>query len=290
MGTNNCTGATRLSIYYAGRGIIPLGSVGYPYGVQKAIPMTGPLALSNFYGAEQDVGMVINGNFASSINATQDATKFKFLGWTIYKRAVRMNGISYILNCLTPSTSTALPALPAGSTSPGDDIAFSSSIPNNPGYGYRILDTSNPLYAPLAVAGSSEKYILELSNSATFAGEPTLTNPNRHGILRGPVLVSDYSFELVQGKTISFKWRAAKDPAGDQFAVYIYLLKSVSCEEIVLLDTYGVSTTGWQTITRTLGPGDPEGTFKFIAVHGSFDSTGGLKVGAYLYLHDIKVT
>jgi hypothetical protein len=289
MGTNNCTGATRLSIYYAGRGIVPFGTVGYPYGVSTPVPMTGPIALSNFYGAEVDVGMIINGNFASSLNATQDATKFKFLGWTIFRRSVRMNSFSHILNCLTPPTSTALPSLPGGATSPGDNIAFSSDIPNNPNFGYRILDTTTTLYSPLAVSGSSEKFVLEITNSATFAGEPNLTNPNMHGILRGPVLVSDYSFELTIGKTISFNWRATKDPAGDQYAVFIYLLKSVTCEEIVLLDTYGVSS-GWQSVTKTIVSGDPTGTFKFVAVHGSIDSTGGLKVGAYLYLHDIKVT
>lgn len=289
MGTNNCTGATRLSIYYAGRGIIPLGTVGYPYGVQKAVPMTGPIALSNFYGAELDVGMIVNGNFASSINPTEDATKFKFLGWTIFRTAVRMNQLSTVVNCLTPPTTTPLPALPPGATSPGDDVAFSSSIPNNPNFNYRIIDTTTPLYTTLAVAGSSEKYVLELSNQATFAGAPTPTNPNMHGILRGPVLVSDYTFELEIGKTISFNWRAAKDPAGDQFAVFIYLLKTNSCEKIVLLDAYGTSTN-WQSFSRTIVSGDVTGVFKFVAIHGSFDSTGGLKVGSYLYLHDIKVT
>lgn len=289
MGINNCTGPTRLSIYYAGRGIVPLGTVGYPNGVSTPVPMTGPLALSNFYGAELDVGMIINGNFASSIDATESLNTFKFLGWTIYRSAIRMNGLGYVLNCLTPATTTALPSLPIGANSPGDNVTFSSSIPNNPNFGYRIIDTSTSLYTPLAVTGSSEKYVLELTNLATFAGEPTLTNPNMHGILRGPVLVSDYSFELTIGKTISFNWRAVKDPAGDQFAVFIYLLRTGSCDSIVLLDTYGTSTS-WQSFSRTIVSGDITGSFKFVAVHGSFDSTGGLKVGSYLYLHDIKVT
>jgi hypothetical protein len=290
MGTNLCAGATRLSKYYAGAGIIPYGTVGYPYGTPTPVPITGPLALSNFYGAAFDAGMIINGNFANNVNILEDSQKFGFLGWVIFKRTVRLNGNSYIFNCLTPPTTTPIPAPPGGATSPGDNVTFSSDIANNPGYGYRILDTSTVLYSPLAKAGSSEKFVLELTNKATFAGTVNLSNPNVYGIMRGPVMVSEFSFELQLGDVISFNWRAAKDPAGDQYAVYIYLVKTATCEEITLLDVYGTNSGGWQTVSRTIVSGDPIGNFKFVVVHGSYDSTGGMKVGAYLYLHDIKVT
>lgn len=290
MGTNLCAGATRLSKYYAGAGIIPYGTVGYPYGTATPIPITGPLALSNFYGAAYDAGMIINGNFANNVNILEDTQKFAFLGWLIYKQTTRLDGNAYILNCLTPATATPIPPRPGGAATPGDNVTFSSDITNNPGYGYRILDTSTTLYSPLAVPGSPEKYILEITNRATFAGPVTLSNPNVYGVMRGPVLVSEFSFELKIGYTVSFNWRAAKDPAGDQYAVYIYLVRSSGCDEITLLDTYGTNSGAWQSVSRTIVSGDPEGSFKFIAVHGSYDSTGGMKVGAYLYLHDIKVT
>jgi len=289
MGTNLCVGATRLSKYYAGAGIIPYGTVGYPYGVQTPVPITGPLALSNFYGAEFDAGLIVNGNFAYNLGTTEDSNKFKFLGWSILKQTVRLNGNSYILNCLTPATSTALPAPGLGSSSPGDNVTFSADLPVNPKYGYRILDTSTVLYSPLAVPGSPEKYILELTNNATFGGPVNLSNTNLHGIMRGPVLISEFSFRLKVGDTFSFNWRAAKDPAGDMFAVYIYLLKANTCDEIILVDEYGTNS-GWRSVSRTIVSSDPVGVYKFVAVHGSYDQTGGLKVGAFLYLHDIKVT
>ena len=41
----------RLSDYYSGRGLVPAGTVGYPGGVPTAIPSSGQLKISNFYGA-----------------------------------------------------------------------------------------------------------------------------------------------------------------------------------------------------------------------------------------------
>lgn len=290
MGINLCAGASRLSAYYAGAGIIPLGSVGYPYGVYTPIPITGPIALSNFYGAEFDAGMLINGDFSTNTNVSEDIDKFRFLGWTILKRSIRLNGNSYILNLLSPATTTPIPAPPGGATSPGDNVSFATDVVNNPLFSYKLVDTSSVLYAPLAVPGSSKNFILELRNKATFGGPITLSNPNAYGIMRGPLVISDYSFSMASGDTISFNWRAFKDPAGDSYAVFIYLVKYSSQQTITLLDVYGNDSLGWQTVSRTLGPGDPTGDFKIVIVHGSYDSTGGLKVGAYLYLHDIKVT
>lgn len=288
MGTNLCVGATRLSKYYAGAGIIPYGTVGYPNGIQTPVPITGPLKFSNFYGAQQIQSLIINGNFRFAINISEDATKFQFLGWTILKQVVRMNGLSYILNSLTPNTSTALPPPAGGGTSPEDNVSYDSTITNNPSYSYKIIDTTNPLYSSLAVPGSSENFILEIKNAATFAGAVTPSNPNLFGIMRGPILISDFSFTLQVGNTLSFSWYGAKDSQGDYYAVYIYALKPETYEEIVLVDSYGTNS-GWQTVNRVITISDPVGNFRFVAVHGSYDRSGGLKVGAYLYLHDIKV-
>jgi len=289
MGTNLCVGATRLSKYYAGAGIIPYGTVGYPNGVQTPIPITGPLSLSNFYGAEYISNLIINGNFEFSIGVSEDATRFRFLGWTILKQVVRMNEISYISNSLTPFTTTALPPPAGGGTSPGDNVSYDTNLANNPSFSYKIIDTTNPLYMSLAVPGGTQKYVLELRNAATFAGVVTPSNPNLFGIMRGPILISEFTFTIGVGDTISFNWYGAKDPQGDMYAVFIYALKPSTYEEIVLVDAYGTNS-GWRTVNRTITISDPIGQFKFVAIHGSYDQSGGCKVGAYLYLNDIKIT
>lgn len=286
--TNNCTGPQRLSAYYAGAGIIPLGTVGFPYGVRTNIPVTGPIAISNFYGAQYDAGQIINGDFDVVLGITEDASRYNLVGWTVLKQTTRLNANAQIDACFTPNqVNTPTPTPPGGITSPGDNVTFNTGIANNPSFRMRLLDTSDPLYSSLA-SGGSGRYIMELRNSATFAGTVIPGNPNLYGILRGPILISNNSIVVADGDVISFKWRAARDPQGDRFSVYVYLQRISDCAKITLLDATGESTS-WQTVSYTIS-GSQAGQYKFIVVHGSYDSAGGLKVGALMYLDDIVLT
>lgn len=286
--TNNCTGPQRLSAYYAGAGIIPLGTVGFPYGVRTTIPVTGPISISNFYGAQFDAGQFINGDFEIVVGVTEDSLRYNMVGWTVLKQHTRLNANAQIESCFTPNQiNTPTPAPPVGITSPGDNVTFNTGIAGNPSFRMRLLDTSDPLYASLASGGTS-RYIMELRNSATFAGLVAAGNPNLYGILRGPVVISNNSVVVGDGDVVSFKWRAARDPQGDKFSVYIYMVRSSDCATITLLDSTGESTS-WATVNYTINSAQA-GQYKFVVVHGSYDSAGGLKVGAYLYLDDIKLT
>jgi hypothetical protein len=51
MAANPCVNPIRLSAYYAGAGIVPAGTVGYPTGTSVPVPSTGRIALSNFFKA-----------------------------------------------------------------------------------------------------------------------------------------------------------------------------------------------------------------------------------------------
>lgn len=51
MAANPCPSPLRLSYYYAGAGLVPAGTIGYPYGVATPIPSSGRIAFSNFHGA-----------------------------------------------------------------------------------------------------------------------------------------------------------------------------------------------------------------------------------------------
>lgn len=287
----NCTGAQRLSSYYAGEGIIPIGTVGFPSGIRTLIPVTGRIALSNFFGAMYDAGQILNGSFEVPSILYEDATRTNFVGWTLLKQTTRLNFAASILGCFTPNVVTALsPPPPVGYTSPGDNVVYATDLPNNPSFPYRLLDITNPLFSNLAPPGATSNYILELQNIGTFGGAVSPTNPNMYGIMRGPVLVSDNSFSFAVGDTVSFKWRAVKDAAGDRYAVFAYLVSPGSCKRIVLLDAYGNDTGSWQSVSYTLADSSLADTYRIVIVHGSYDSTGGLKVGAYLYLSSFQVT
>lgn len=51
VAANPCPSPLRLSYYYAGAGLVPAGTIGYPYGVATPIPSSGRIAFSNFHGA-----------------------------------------------------------------------------------------------------------------------------------------------------------------------------------------------------------------------------------------------
>jgi len=72
---NYSGGPYSLHDYYAGNGIVPTGSVGYPLGVETQIPSSGPISLSNFYGARSPFngfGGSIGGLYSGNVNADND--------------------------------------------------------------------------------------------------------------------------------------------------------------------------------------------------------------------------
>lgn len=47
----NGTTQASLSQFYAGKGLVPAGTIGYPNGIATAVPSSGLISISNFYGA-----------------------------------------------------------------------------------------------------------------------------------------------------------------------------------------------------------------------------------------------
>ena len=87
---------------------------------------------------------------------------------------------------------------------------------------------------------------------------------------------------------VSFAWRA-KD-GGDAYDVYAYLVDVDNpSNTIKLLDSSpGVlGDSGWQNNTVSV---TQEGTYQFVFVAGSYDLSGGRKIGAQLFIDDIQVT
>lgn len=288
---SGCSGPYKISMYYAGGGIVPIDTIGYPEGVETPIPRRGRIALSNFFGAIYNPIGFTNGNFENTNFVTETTTRVDIPGWVIYKQNIRLNGASILEDFPTPNTvATLTPAVPAPMISPGDNIAFDLSIVNNPLFEYALIDTSLPANTGLASPGGTGNFILRLRNKAVFAGPVAVNNPNNYGILRGPYMVSKNTLDVNFGDRFYFEWRAEKDlVGGDNYAVFIYALNIQNGLTITLLDTIGASSGGWQTVSRPVLRNEEIGYYKFIIVHGSYDGTGGSQVGSYLWLDNIRV-
>lgn len=284
----NCSGSEkRLSAYYAGAGIVPLGTIGYPAGLATAVPSNGTLALSNFYGSAFRQFSIPNGSFEILDNVVETDSEIRMTGWTVYKRKTRMNGFDTILNYPTPVDPTA--AYESSPVPYGDDVQLSTIKSPNPVYSARFIDTSVPENWHLQSPASVGKYILELTIIATLDGPYSLANPNNHGIVRGPILVNNRAFNFNLGDKVEFLWRAEKnEPIGDKYDVFVYLLEIYSGRTIVLLDAKGV-TVAWQRVRYILSDVGFQGIYKLVFIGGSYDSSGGLSVGAKFFLDEIKI-
>lgn len=284
----NCSGSEkRLSSYYAGAGIVPLGTIGYPAGIATTIPDNGIIALSNFYGSAFRQFSIPNGSFEIVDNVVETDSEIRFTAWTVYKRRTRMNGFDTILNFPTPVDPS-----PAYENSPipyGDDVQLSTIKLPNPVFTAKLIDTDMTENWHLRSPSSVGKYILELGIVATLDGPFSLANPNNHGIVRGPILVNNRAFNFTLGDRIEFLWRAQKkEPVGDKYDVLVYLLEIYSGRTIVLLDAKGI-TVAWQRVRYILSDIGFQGIYKLVFVGGSYDSTGGLSVGANFYLDEVKI-
>ncbi len=81
------TNPARLSRYYAGGAQVPAGTIGYPGGVATAIPTSGRLNFSNFFGATRQVTYNLNTNPGNIANLILPAGT-----WYVYTRAVGGGG------------------------------------------------------------------------------------------------------------------------------------------------------------------------------------------------------
>ena len=104
---------------------------------------------------------------------------------------------------------------------------------------------------------------------------------NGNSVLRGRYLYSNSTVTLGTSSEVSFAWRA-KD-GGDAYDVYAYLVDVDNpLNTIKLLDSSpGVlGDSGWQNNTVSV---TQEGTYQFVFVAGSYDLSGGRKIGAQLF-------
>jgi len=202
-----------------------------------------------------------NGNFTSEL--IDNGNTATTAGWTVYKQQVRLQGVDSIDNFPTPTDST----IPG--TSPGDNT-------NAIGFSYAAtLDTSLPagLLAPT-------KSIRLISNGTSVG----------YGIIHGPYLISNNPVQLEDGDIATFYWKA--EGGADAYDIYSYLLNVATGTTIELINQTGANAgavTLWAQVTKTISAAEA-GNYKFVFVSGSFDFTGGMALGASLYITNIIIT
>lgn len=91
------------------------------------------------------------------------------------------------------------------------------------------------------------------------------------------------TFEAKAGDDLAFDWSAAN--GGDDYEVYGFLVEEGTGVHHELMYGRG-NVQNWTTATGTI-PAD--GTYRFRFVSGTYDATGGLVVGASLYIDNVRV-
>ena len=184
-------------------------------------------------------------------------------GWTVEAERVFLNG-SDLINGRTTPVDTTYPAA-NGALKDQDGIDTVGTMSGG-------ITTTTVNSGAKAVRLTSEDFWTDNGNS----------------VLRGPYLYSNSTVTLGTSSQVSFAWRA-KD-GGDAYDVYAYLVDIDNpSKTIKLLDSSpGVlGDSGWQNSTVSI---NEEGTYQFVFVAGSYDLSGGRKLGAQLFIDDIQVT
>lgn len=130
---------------------------------------------------------------------------------------------------------------------------------------------------------------VSLSSSGECSSGNSFTSTNAYGVVIntttycsvfGPEVWSN-SFEAGAGEALSFRWAAAG--GGDDYETYAFLVNTSTNAHTVLAYGRG-KTQGW-TVASGAIPAD--GTYRFRFVNGTYDRSGGLYLGAVMYVDPV---
>jgi len=226
-----------------------------------------------------------NSNFATQGPVTNiSATENRFPGWAVFNERVRLG------KGATP-----------GTTSIGGYNAPIDPTPNPHQNITGVNGSGNPatgLDDEAAITGTGSR-ATELGTASTtgFAFDATggiklfssnvWTENDPYSVVHGPYLISQEAKEITAGDVVKFDWKSAG--TDDAASIYAYLLDVDTGDTIELIDYTQSSanqTTPWATkstnITRS-------GNYQFVFISGSYDATGGTKLGAAMYVNNIII-
>ncbi|MDC3235051.1 flagellin [Candidatus Puniceispirillum sp.] len=236
---------------------------------------------------------------------------YQIPGWEIHNRRVELgedgsrgpatinarDGNPYsnkIGNHLTPEDATPRPHLNdtaardtfiAGNPGGWFGSIPGSLAPPNPGVaGQGTNDSSRPSnYGNLEDAGEKG---FEITGGALKLSTGNLTSAFGADIVHGSYVISQAAAYIAAGESVSFDWKATGDQ--DSFDVYSYLLNVDTGDTIELLNETQVvkAATDWVNKKTQV---NVTGNYKFVFVNGTYDATGGLALGASMYIDNVKI-
>lgn len=234
---------------------------------------------------------------------------YQIPGWEIHNRRVELgedgsrgpatvtarDGNPYsnkIGNHLTPEDSTPRPFLndtaardthiAAGGAWNGGD---SAKAPPNPGVAGQGTDDSS---RPTAYGGleNAAQQGFDIVDGAMKLTTGSLTSAWGADIVHGSYIISQAAAYISAGESVSFDWKASGD--NDAFDVYSYLLNVDTGDTIELLNETQqlAGSTNFVNKKTTV---NTTGNYKFVFINGTYDATGGLALGASMFIDNVKI-
>jgi hypothetical protein len=184
-------------------------------------------------------------------------------GWTVSTTRIRFGGLSTLAGYPTPTDPNP--------TQYGSGDA--TSVSQLPSFRY-ILDTVDK--PPLGEVQSMHLYL----------GDPTYGVVNSSAAMYGPAIYSNFFVNFNSGDSVSFDWKAL--PGSDAYSIFAYMVEKDTGAYINLLRSWGADSTSGTTWTTTTVSIPTTGTYKFVFVNGSWDSTGGTVIGGQMLVDNIR--
>ncbi len=217
-----------------------------------------------------------NSSFSEGTDGSGNPT-----GWTINRQHVNLGALA--------SKTQGRPVTISGSAAPYTITGPGYSFQTDWNYaaseaGWRV----EGLEKPLTNAGNWYSEITSYSGSTSSLRLYFTTNCQ--GTNKTPPYCSVFGpdawsspFDAKAGDDLAFDWAAAN--GGDDYEVYGFLVNTATNAHTELMYGRG-RLAGWSTAAGQI-PAD--GNYRFRFVTGSFDATGGLAIGASLYIDNIRV-
>ena len=105
--------------------------------------------------------------------------------------------------------------------------------------------------------------------------------------MHGPYLISQEAREITAGDVVKFDWKSAG--TDDAASIYAYRLDVDTGDTIELIDYTQSSDnqiTPWANKSTDI---NRSGNYQFVFISGSYDATGGKKLGAAMYVNNIII-
>jgi len=226
-----------------------------------------------------------NSNFATQGPITNiSATENRIPGWTVFNERVRLGkgvnlGTTVIGGYNVPVDPTPNPhenvtgVNGSGRSATGlDDEAAIT------GTGGRATDLGT---------ANTTGFAFDATGGIKLFSANIWTENDPYSVVHGPYLISNEAKQIVAGDIVKFDWKSAG--TDDAASIYAYLLDVDTGDTVELIDytqSAAGQTTPWATKSTNISR---SGNYKFVFISGSYDASGGTKLGAALYVNNIII-